>query len=106
MENNIPYKIVGIGTIRIKMFDGVVRTLGDVRYVPDLKRNLISLSTLGSNGYRYTGEGGVSKVTKGAIIVMKGQSKTTNLYVLQGSMIKGDSTISTSSLSESSVAKL
>ncbi|KAF3670301.1 hypothetical protein FXO38_07158 [Capsicum annuum] len=105
MGNNTPCKIVGIGTIRIKMFDGVVMTLGDVRYVPDLKRNLFSLSTLDWNRYRYTGEGGVSKVTKGAIIVMKGQSKTTNLYVLQGSMIKGDSTISTSSLLESDVTK-
>ncbi|KAF3665269.1 Retrovirus-related Pol polyprotein from transposon TNT 1-94 [Capsicum annuum] len=61
MENNTPCKIDGIGTIRIKMFDGVVRTLGDVRYVPDLKRNLISLSTLDLSGYRYTGEGGVLK---------------------------------------------
>ncbi|KAF3634914.1 putative vacuolar-processing enzyme-like [Capsicum annuum] len=50
-----------IGTIRINMFNGVVRTLGDVRYVPDLKRHLISLSTLDSNGYKYTGEGGVLK---------------------------------------------
>ncbi|PHT49337.1 DNA mismatch repair protein MSH1, mitochondrial [Capsicum baccatum] len=47
------------------MFDGVVRTLGNVRCVPDIKRSLISLGTLDSNGYRYTGEGGVLKVTKG-----------------------------------------
>lgn len=57
MENNTPYKIVGIRTIRIKMFDGVVRTLDDVWYVPNLKRNLTSLSTLDLNEYRYTGEG-------------------------------------------------
>ncbi|KAG8498690.1 hypothetical protein CXB51_005073 [Gossypium anomalum] len=38
------------GTIKVKMFDGVVRTLSDVRYVPELKRNLISLSTLDSKG--------------------------------------------------------
>ncbi|KAF3665063.1 Beta-glucosidase 13 [Capsicum annuum] len=64
IENNTPCKITGIRKIRIKMFDGVVRTLGDVRYVPDLKRNLISLSTLDSNSYRCIGEGGVLKVTK------------------------------------------
>lgn len=46
------------------MFDRIVSTLGDVRYVPDLKKNFISLSTLDSNGYRYTGEGGFLKVTK------------------------------------------
>lgn len=49
--------LVGIGTIRIKMFDGVVRALADVRHVPNLKRNLISLSTLDTKGYKYSGEG-------------------------------------------------
>ncbi|KAF3643363.1 hypothetical protein FXO38_20632 [Capsicum annuum] len=84
MGNNTPYKIAGIRTIRIKMFDGVVRTLGDVQYVPELKRNLISLSTLDSNGYSYIGEGGVPKVTKGALVMMKGQRKSINLYILRG----------------------
>ncbi|KAF3612386.1 hypothetical protein FXO38_36869 [Capsicum annuum] len=106
MGNNIPCKIASIGTIRIKMFDGVVRTLGDVQYVPDLKRNLLSLSTLDSNGYRNTGEDGVLKVTKGALFVMKGQIKSVNLYVLQGSTIIGDAAISTSTLSESDIVKL
>ena len=71
MGNNAPRKIVGIGTVRIKMFDGVVRTLGDVRHVPDLKKNLISLSTLDAKRYKYTGEGGVVKVSKGALVMMK-----------------------------------
>ena len=39
---------------QIKMFDSVVRTLGDVRHVPDLKKNLISLGTLDSNGFTFT----------------------------------------------------
>ena len=33
MRNNTLCKITGIGTVRIKMFDGVVRTLSDVRHV-------------------------------------------------------------------------
>ena len=49
----------GIRTVCIKMFDGVLRTLGDVRHVLGLKRNLISLSTLDAKGYKYTGEGRV-----------------------------------------------
>ena len=72
MGNNASCKIAGIGMVRIKMFDGVVRTLGDVRHIPDLKRNLISLSTLDLKGYKYTGEGGFLKVGKGVSIVMKG----------------------------------
>ena len=39
MGNNASCKVAGIGTIRIKMFNGVVRTLGDVGHVLDLKRN-------------------------------------------------------------------
>ena len=70
MGNNASCKIAGIGTVRIKMFDGVVHTLGDVRHVPDLKRNLISLSTLDAKGYKYIGEGGVLKINKGAPVVI------------------------------------
>ena len=50
MGNNASYKVGSIGTVRIKMFDRVVFTLGDVRHVPNLKRNLISLSNLDTKG--------------------------------------------------------
>ena len=43
-----------------------------MRHIPNLKRNLISLSTLDLKGYKYTGEGGLLKVSKGVSIVMKG----------------------------------
>lgn len=46
------------------MFDGMVTTLDEVRHVPDLKRNLISLGTLDSKGYKHSGEGEVLKVCK------------------------------------------
>ena len=46
MGNDASCKVVGIRNIKIKMFDGVVRTLCDVRHVPDLRKNLISLGTL------------------------------------------------------------
>ena len=106
MGNNASCKVAGIGTVRIKMFDGVVRTLGDVRHVPDLKRNLISLSTLDSKGYKYTGEGGVLKIGKGALVMMKGQQRSARLYVLQGSTVTGDAAVATRSLSEDDVIKL
>jgi hypothetical protein len=53
MENNVAYKIVGIGTIGIRMHHGIVRTLTNVRHIPNLKKNLISLDTLDSLGYKY-----------------------------------------------------
>jgi hypothetical protein len=76
MGNGTYCKITGIGNIRIKMFDGVVRTLCDVRHVLEVENNMISLGTLYSNGYGYKFEGRVMKVTKGAIVVMKGQKNS------------------------------
>ncbi|KAG8479138.1 hypothetical protein CXB51_029778 [Gossypium anomalum] len=103
--NNTSCKIAGVGTIKVKMFDGVVRTLSDVRHVPELKRNLISLSTLDSKGYRYTTESGVLKISKGSLVVMKGQRKTAKLYVLQGSTVTGDAAVTSSSLSDDDITK-
>ena len=40
--NNMPYKTISIGSIKIRMYDGIVRTLSNVRHVPDLKKTLIS----------------------------------------------------------------
>ena len=54
MGNDASYKTTSVGTIRIKMCDGIVRMLVDVMHVPYLKRNLILLSTLDSKGYKYT----------------------------------------------------
>ncbi|KAG8499580.1 hypothetical protein CXB51_006211 [Gossypium anomalum] len=64
MRNNASCKIASVGTIKVKMFDRLVRTLSDVRHVPELKRNLISLSTLNSKGYRYIAESGALKISK------------------------------------------
>jgi hypothetical protein len=37
MGNAIPCKTIGVGSIRTRMFDGIVKELTDVRYVPKLK---------------------------------------------------------------------
>ena len=39
-----PCNVDGMGTVRVKIFDGIVRELKEVRYVPQLKRNLIFLT--------------------------------------------------------------
>jgi len=46
MSDNRPCNIKGIGTVQIKMFDGMVRELKKVRYVPQLKRNLSLVGAL------------------------------------------------------------
>eukprot|EP00253_Pinus_taeda_P035549 PITA_35549 len=60
-----------MGNMRIKMYDNTVRTLTSVRNVSHLKKNLIYLGVLDSDGYKFTGEDGIFKVSKGALVVMK-----------------------------------
>jgi hypothetical protein len=81
MGNDIPCKV---GSIRIRMFDGIVRELTNVRYVPELKSNFLSVGVLDSFGYKYTGQGGALTLSKGSLVVMKA-TKVDNLYKLEGS---------------------
>ena len=41
-----PLEISRIGSVQIKVHDGTFKTLTNVRYVPKMKRNLISFGTL------------------------------------------------------------
>jgi hypothetical protein len=41
MRNDVVYKIVGMGTIRIRMHDGIMRTLKNVQHIPDLKKKRV-----------------------------------------------------------------
>jgi len=72
LGNNKACKVQGMGTIRLKMFDGREFLLKDVRFVPELKRNLISLSMFDSLGYCTGIEHGVCKISHGALITVKG----------------------------------
>jgi len=78
--------IMGLGTVKVKMFDGVVRTLGSVAYVPKPRKNLISLSQLDSKGCKCFIAGGAMKITRGCMVVMKGE-KCGGLYRLVGNTV-------------------
>ena len=68
VENNTTCKVVGFWSMKMRIFDGMVRTLTDVTHVPGLKNNLISFDTL--EGCRIGCEGGVMKIAKGSLVVM------------------------------------
>jgi hypothetical protein len=70
MGNDVACKIVGISTIKIKMHDGIVMTLMNVQHIRNLKKNLISLGTLDSIGYKYSSEGGVIRISTGSLDVI------------------------------------
>ena len=88
MGNDSTCKMTGIGLVQIKMFDGVIRKLNDVRYVPDLKKNLIFLGVLDVSGYRIILEGGNLKVAHGALEAIKG-TRRGSIYYLNGTTIVG-----------------
>jgi len=104
LGNNAACEVVGIGTVRIRMHDGVERTLTDVRHVPKLKKSLISLGTLDDLGCKYTAEGGVLKISRGALTVMKGK-KANSLYHLLGETVIGVAAVS-SGESDSNLTQL
>jgi hypothetical protein len=83
MGNDISCKVVGIVIFQIKMFDGSIKILTDVRHVPELRKNLISLGVLDIRGYKSIVQGGVMKFYKGILLVMKEQ-KVGNLFLLEG----------------------
>ncbi|KAH9723177.1 Integrase catalytic domain-containing protein [Citrus sinensis] len=94
MGNDNACKTMGIGTIQLKNHDGSIQVLTDVRYVPSLKKNLISLGVLESKGRTITLRDELLKVVAGALTVMK-DTKRNNLYYFQGSTVIGSaSTVS------------
>ncbi|MCO5560594.1 hypothetical protein L7F22_014209 [Adiantum nelumboides] len=50
--NNASYPIKGVGKILITILDGSDLCLPDVLYVPRIKKNLLSVSSLAKNGFR------------------------------------------------------
>ena len=86
------------------MHDGIIRTLTGVRHIPDLTKNLISLGSLEDVGCQFQSEGGVFKVSKGALTLMKAK-KVGTLYFLEGTSITGTAAIA-SSTSDSDNTKL
>jgi hypothetical protein len=65
------------------MHNGIIRTLTDVRHISYMSKNLISLSTLDGKGYKYYGGDGVLKVSKGSLIVMRGDLNMQNCIVFE-----------------------
>ena len=68
-----PCKIIGVATVKIKMHDGVVRTLGGMRFVSKMRKKLISLSQMDSMGCMYSVAGGVMKITRGCMVLIMGE---------------------------------
>ena len=81
--------LIGTGSIKMRMFDGVMRTLSNVKHVPKLRKSLISLGALDNLGYDFSTNNNIMKINKGGLVAMKGK-KVKNLYTLIGKTILGE----------------
>ncbi|MFQ6650084.1 hypothetical protein Gotur_023257 [Gossypium turneri] len=89
MGNGSFRKVIGIGTVKIRIHDGMIRTLLDAMYVPNLQKNLISISTLDSKGCKINIESSGIKVSHRSLILMKGK-RIFSLYILEGSLVTNE----------------
>jgi len=99
MGDDCPCHMKGIGTVLTKMFDWMVRELNDVRYVPQLKRNLITIGALEALGLKVSIRDRVLKMVKGSMVVLKGV-RHNNVYYLNGSTVTGQVATSTNSYND------
>ena len=46
-------KVIDIKNVQVRMFDGIMRTLMNVKHIPELKKNLVSLGYLENYGFNF-----------------------------------------------------
>lgn len=85
MANDFEFKFIWIGTIKIKMFDGVFKTLTYGIHVLCLKRHLIRLSILDDVGCMHTREDKSLNVKKGVLTINRGE-RLDKFYKLMGNI--------------------
>ncbi|KAA0059756.1 Retrovirus-related Pol polyprotein from transposon TNT 1-94 [Cucumis melo var. makuwa] len=86
MGNDKAYKIVGIGSVTLKFKDGTTTLLRNVRHVPSLKINLISLGMLDSIGCEYKGSVRRFEIFKDSKIVLGGTKINGLFHIKEVSM--------------------
>nr|GEY71281.1 zinc finger, CCHC-type [Tanacetum cinerariifolium] len=87
-------KIRGIGKVRIQLKDGSSFVLNNVRYIPELKRNLISLGTLEKKGYTKKLQSGKVEVINGSRVILSGIRRDNCVYFLDGHALAGELNVS------------
>ncbi|KAI4330265.1 hypothetical protein MLD38_028565 [Melastoma candidum] len=95
MGNDGECEVKGIGNIRLRTHDKPMHTLTNVRYVPEITKNLISLGALDARGYRISITGGFMRVLKESLVIMKAE-KRRNLYFMLGEVVAGSANVSSS----------
>jgi ATP-binding cassette subfamily B (MDR/TAP) protein 1 len=79
MGDNHALEIAGIGTIKLKMYDDLIRTISGMQHVKDLKKNLLSVGQFDSLGCKIQKDNGIMKIIKGALVVLKARKTVVNI---------------------------
>src|SRR3954462_15817515 len=96
LENNKACRIASVGSVRFKLHDESIRLLTEVRYVPELKRNLLSLG-------EFQGDKSILRAMKGLKEVLRGVKKQ-GLYTLEAEVVSGSTNVaSTKPLSKTEI---
>ena len=88
--NNHAYKIARIGNITLKFDTSYVLKWHEVRYIPEIGRNLISVGALETDGFSGKIGNNMLKMIKGALVTCKG-IKRNGIYVTAAEIIKNSS---------------
>ncbi|CAO2838320.1 unnamed protein product [Amaranthus hypochondriacus] len=89
MGNDGSYKVVGKGTMYLEIPTGCKLILRNVRHVPDIRLNLISIGKLNEEGYFSHFNDGKWKLCKGNLIAARGK-KQSSLYMMQAKVCTGE----------------
>lgn len=91
LGDDTSYRVVGVGDVKFKMYDGNEVLLSDVRHVPGLRKSLISLGSLHETGWLYQVDSDrkTMNIMKDGKTVMTGERTSSCLYKLQGSAVAG-----------------
>ncbi|GKD48492.1 zinc finger, CCHC-type containing protein, partial [Tanacetum coccineum] len=71
-------RVRGTGKVRVQMRDGLIFVLDNVRYVSELRRNLISLGNLEKEGLG---------VIRGSLVVLSGTKMANRIYTLDSQVV-------------------
>ena len=82
--NDHAFEIFGVDSIKVNMDDGVICLIPDIQHVKGLNKNLLSMGQLDDHEYEFHAKGGVMKVIRGALVVMKPEKIAINLYMMHG----------------------
>uniref|UniRef100_A0A803PAR7 Reverse transcriptase domain-containing protein n=1 Tax=Cannabis sativa TaxID=3483 RepID=A0A803PAR7_CANSA len=92
LSNNKACAIQEIGTVMIKNHDGKLQTLQQVRFVPEHKRNIMSIGMFNKSSYSVKIERGVMIMGQGSQDLIKGQLNN-GLYFLDGKIVIGSAAL-------------